>query len=75
MPALNAVALMQELASDRLTQAESAAFPEFNHAPDGLAAVFPVKAAVARQAGQSVVWFEFDCHNLRPNSHSLDAKN
>ena len=44
---------MQELAGDRLSQAEVAAAAKLDHAPDGLAAVFPAKAAVIGKAGQS----------------------
>jgi hypothetical protein len=44
---------MQKLTGDRLSQTEFAAFTEFNHAPNGLAAVFPIKAAVVWKAGQS----------------------
>ena len=44
---------MQKLAGDLLSQAEFAAFTEFNHAPNGLPAVFPIKAAVAWKASQS----------------------
>ena len=42
---------MQKLTGERLSQAEFAAFTEFNHAPNGLAAVFPIKAAVVWKAG------------------------
>jgi hypothetical protein len=50
---LDAVTFMQKLTGDRLSQTKSATFTEFNHATNGLAAVFPINAAVVWKAGQS----------------------
>jgi hypothetical protein len=46
---------MQKPPRDRLTQAQLAAFSEFNHAPNGLAPVFPGKAVVPRKTRQRSV--------------------
>lgn len=46
------VALVQELACDRLAHAESAPRPELKHPPDGLTAVFPIEARLARKTRQ-----------------------
>ena len=43
---------MQELPSDRLTQAELAAFSEINHAANCLTAVFRIEASVIRKTGE-----------------------
>jgi len=48
---LNAMTLMQKLTGNRLSQAEFAAFTEFDHPPNRPAAILPIKAAVVCKAG------------------------
>jgi hypothetical protein len=49
---LKTVAFLQKLPGHRLAQAEFAALSEFNHAPNGFAAVFPIEAAILRKTGE-----------------------
>ena len=46
------MAFMQQLPGNGLAQTKFAALTEFDHAADGFASVFPIKAAVMRKTGQ-----------------------